>query len=648
MSNVVISIKALDEASSVFDSIKVGLSGLSTTVSQISPTLGSLMQGFAAGGPIGLAVASIGSLVTGLKNCVTEATNAQEVWNKLKASVENSGKTWTDVEGKIKTFIEQLTKVSTFDDEDIAGALKTLVDYGMKLDTALGTLNTTMDLAKGKQVSLNEAATAVGKAFSGQEGILTRMGVVVDETVPKAERFATAMKTIGEKFGGSASADLETYAGKWTLFQNKMNELSEKIGNSLLPFLTKLATFAIDVIDKVTYIFDKIKELCDGFTKWLVGSSWIQDLIAKVVSVLGSLGTDIVKAFSKIWDDVVNAAGTAWNRINKAVSDGVDIVKSTVTSLWKALTGGSIWTDMWNDMIELTQRGMSTITEEVASNMKALQASIAQATFMDTMKNKMASAAASTQSLNTALANMVPKMQPIRDITTSSFDQMAAVTKDAGLSVQTLNECMGNIAPTAKTVDEVFLALKTQFENNEISLEELDKKFTSLSMTLEAQKANAAEFTNAWSSMFSHMNDVAADSLGRIQSMAQATAAALRDVISSLSRELVGGSIWPDMWKDMIGQTASGFVQILSETQRGVGDFKNMFAGTVGGLSVSAMRPLGSAGESASAGGPPPPIQHMTVPITINVQHMTGEVKDLENLTRMICRELGSTVKWRT
>jgi hypothetical protein len=466
--NVVIAIKAVDEASSVMDSIRVGLAGFSTTLSQLGPgfsQLGSVLTGFASGGVLGAAVAGVGQLVTGLKDCVKEAMDAEDVWNRLKTTVENSGTAWSTVGDQVKKFAEGMMNMSRFSDEQVASAMKTLIDYGMDLNTAMTSMAATMDLAAAKQVPLAEAATAVGKAFSGQEGILTRMGIVIDKTVPEAERFAAAMGLISSKFGGAAQADLDTYAGKWTQFTNKWTELMEKIGTGLLPVLTKLADVLIVIVDSVTAFVDSIQKILGGFYDWLVGKSFLQDLVTLVIDV---------------------ATGGLVSLL-KMVVGNLDSIMSTFSDWGKTVQ--DFFGNMWNSVVDSAVGAFNRICDAVRSAINAI----------------------------------------------------------TGL------------------------------------------------------------FNDLWNALTKH-------------------------------------SIWTDMWKDMILQTEAGLGQILSETQRSVGSFESMFAGTAGGLSVQGTeRSPGYAAGSAALTGP----THMTVPITITVQHMTGEVKDLENLTRMICRELGSTVKWR-
>jgi len=145
-------------------------------------------------------------------------------------------------------------------------------------------------------------------------------------------------------------------------------------------------------------------------------------------------------------------------------------------------------------------------------------------------------------------------------------------------------------------------------------------------------------FTNLWNGIVSFLGGIWKQITDMVSSGAQQT----QNTLQNLSNEVAQESIWPDMWNLMVRQTKEGIQGILSETQRGLGGIESTFRSAAFSLSPAGgfARPRGGA---SAPSGP----THMTVNIPITVQSMTGEVKDLDNLTRMISRELGNAVKWR-
>lgn len=344
--NIVVTIKAVDEASSVIEKQQVALMGVANVLTGLGPgfsQIGNVISGFAVGGPMGAAIAGIGDVVTGLKGCVTEAEKMQDTWNRLKVIVENSGTAWDVASSKIKTFIDSMMNLSKFSAADLGNALKVLVGYGMDLETAMQVMTATMDLATAKQVSLETAATAVGKAFSGQAGVLNRMGIVLDESVPKADRFNGAMHEIAEKFGGAAQKDIETYAGKMAQFQNKLSDVAEKIGNALIPILTKLAEGLIVVVDKVTWFIEQLTNAYNAVN-------------------------NLFEGIKKGCEDAMKSIGDTLNSAGKGITD-------TFNGIYNALIGHSIWPKMWDEMIDVSARSMDRIRGQISGNLGTIQGS---------------------------------------------------------------------------------------------------------------------------------------------------------------------------------------------------------------------------------------------------------------------------------
>ena len=86
--SVVVAIKAVDEASSVFGKIQASMGVLGGTLSQLGggfESLGSVVSGFAAGGVAGAAVAGLGQVIQGLQWATKEAKQNQQAWADLQA-----------------------------------------------------------------------------------------------------------------------------------------------------------------------------------------------------------------------------------------------------------------------------------------------------------------------------------------------------------------------------------------------------------------------------------------------------------------------------------------------------------------------------------------------------------------------------------
>ena len=368
--NVVIGIKAVDEASSAMDKVRASLGIFGDTISKLGggfDSLGTVIKGFAGGGVMGGLAATVGEVASGLQDCFKAAKDSEDVWNKLSGTVEKSGAVWTDVKDKIESFAASAEKMAKFSDEQVAAALKTMMDYGMGLDDAMKSLATTMDLAAGKQVDLETAAKAVGRAFEGNASLLVRMGVEVMKSKDDSVVFADAMTKLQEKFGGAAQKDLETYAGKQALVANAMDNLKEKIGTALIPVLSSFQDMMGNIVKGASTLVTDLGEAWKAFSEVpevkkiaesLSGA--FADLQKGFGTVADELGKTLMPIFKELWaalgdvwkalSPVIDAFGEVWQAIVGVGKDGkeaytvfnliADVLKVTIVPALTALVKG--------------------------------------------------------------------------------------------------------------------------------------------------------------------------------------------------------------------------------------------------------------------------------------------------------------------
>jgi hypothetical protein len=335
--NVVIGIKAVDEASSAMDKVRASLGIFGDTISKLGggfDSLGSVIKGFAGGGVMGGLAATVGEVASGLQDCFKAAKDSEDVWNKLSGTVEKSGAVWTDVKDQIEAFASSAEKMSKFSDEQVAAALKTMMDYGMGLDDAMKSLATTMDLAAGKQVDLETAAKAVGRAFEGNASLLVRMGVEVTKSKDDSVVFADAMTKLQEKFGGAAQKDLETYAGKQALVANAMDNLKEKIGGALIPVLSSFQDMMGNIVKGASTLVTDLGEAWKAFSEVPEVKKIAESLsgaFADLQKGFGTVADELGKTLMPIFKELWAALGDVW----KALSPVID----AFGEVWKAIVG---------------------------------------------------------------------------------------------------------------------------------------------------------------------------------------------------------------------------------------------------------------------------------------------------------------------
>jgi len=201
LGNVVIAIKAVDEASGIMGKIQASMGLLGGALQNLGggfASVGTVVQGFAAGGVAGAAIGALGEVAKGLQECIGEATASEAVWASLGAAVERAGGSWQTLKKGTEDALLAMTKTTTYSDEQLAAALEKLMTFGLSYDDAMKALGTTLDFASAKHMDLETAATLVGKAMDGNTAILKRYGVDLATSKDAAAALDAAHKTAAQ------------------------------------------------------------------------------------------------------------------------------------------------------------------------------------------------------------------------------------------------------------------------------------------------------------------------------------------------------------------------------------------------------------------------------------------------------------------
>jgi hypothetical protein len=180
------------------------LNTIDTSIGQISKHSKDIGQGLMIGGA---ALAGIGTALTAI------GSKDQAAHQQLQASVEATGKSYSDYAGRVDEAIKHQEKFGDTSHET-QDALRVLTQATGDPAKALGYLSTATDLAAAKHITLEEAATKIGKAYNGNTRILKEYGVEVQKTTDahKAAENATTKAEAADKSLADAKqrlADLE-------------------------------------------------------------------------------------------------------------------------------------------------------------------------------------------------------------------------------------------------------------------------------------------------------------------------------------------------------------------------------------------------------------------------------------------------------
>jgi hypothetical protein len=185
---------------------------LGGTLSQLGggfADLGNIVSGFAAGGPVGAAIAGVGEIVKGMQFAVSEAATMEQAWKNLQVATAKTGVAWETVRGTFEATALTLREKTVFSQEQVVNGLQRLMTYGMSAADAEKAIATAADFAAARHIDLEQATTLLGKAFDGNTSVLKRYGVEIQTSAKQADELKATFTLLSEKLKSVGTVDLE-------------------------------------------------------------------------------------------------------------------------------------------------------------------------------------------------------------------------------------------------------------------------------------------------------------------------------------------------------------------------------------------------------------------------------------------------------
>jgi hypothetical protein len=317
--------EGMSRAVKATESVATGLGTMSTTAQNAGRALGAA---FSAAQVIGFA-----------RDDTASFAEEEAALQKLTTALMAQGNATPQVVADFARMAEVFQKTTTFSDELVVEMQALLVQVGNVAPAQMqAALTAATNLSSGLGVDLRTATMLVGKAFEGETGTLKRYGIVIDEAKLKGEGITAVLDAINGKFGGQASAAVETHTGKMKQFANQIDEVKERVGNAIATVLSPLLTLFLDLPAAAQSVVAVLGGLVSAAAPVVVAFTGIGGAWALIAPYLGPAG--IIAAGITSWfvvfknlDVFVWAAVTAWtnfkNRLSQTGTELVDVSKRT-------------------------------------------------------------------------------------------------------------------------------------------------------------------------------------------------------------------------------------------------------------------------------------------------------------------------------
>lgn len=378
---------AVDQTQAAFNSAKGNVDALGNGAEQSKGRFSAL--GAAAG-------AALGTTTGFLSDAANAAMEGALSEKQLQIAVENSGASWDKHSESLLNAVDVAQMKFAFDDGDARISLQRLTEQTGDAAAANDLLATAMDVARARGIPLEQAATMVGKAYAGNDGVLKKLGVTFDENATQSEKMAA----LQGKFAGQAEAFASTTSAQVDILKMKFGEWQEGLGASLgamapvigmlpglsagftgistvisgsvMPAITGLGIGlgpivliigAVIAVAGLLYLawttnFGGIQEKTQAVVGWLTGVAWpaVQSFFAQTVAKVVEFFTNWQTNFA----GVLAVAQTVWSAISAVFTTVMGAIVGFVSSNWSTIQ--SITQGFWSVLQGLVQVGWSVIS----------------------------------------------------------------------------------------------------------------------------------------------------------------------------------------------------------------------------------------------------------------------------------------------
>ena len=219
----------------------------------------------------------------------------------------------------IESMVDTLEKTTSFDDSKIRSALSNAIIKLGDVNLAMRTVEVAMEVARARNLDLNEAVQRLSMGLLGNSRGLRDLGINIkdfgDNAQLTAEQKLEVLNTVLEKVQGSVEKFNETTSGSMEKAKTSFENFKEAIGRELAPLVKDISNMTSSLFDKIT---SAINRSIDATEK-----------MQKEVASLGAEASTVIDTFGGL--DLSTRVEDSTRKINERWKEYED----TVTKVYK-------------------------------------------------------------------------------------------------------------------------------------------------------------------------------------------------------------------------------------------------------------------------------------------------------------------------
>lgn len=359
--------------------------GLGKRVTDMLPSFKTVaLAGAAAFGAIGAAAVA----------AVQSASEDQLSQKKLADQLRRTTGATAEQIAAVEQYISKQMLLTGVTDDQLRPAMAALVRATGDVSFSQQQLGLALDISTATGKDLESVSLALGKAFTGNVGALTKLGIPLDESTKKSKNLTEIIKLLNDQFGGAATDAANTFSGRLQILRVSLGEAMEGIGYALLPIAERL----------VAFIQTHVLPVVQAFSDKLASGGGLRDALVAAAGTAGDFGLKVVNMV----ESIVKAFVTMSNIVIPLIKPLLLATRELAGGMTLILSGfdrqaageaEQVFTDIYNAIssINISTTDVSSAFDKFRTDMLSVgAASTVSMTAFEKFRNEMLAGAAAT------------------------------------------------------------------------------------------------------------------------------------------------------------------------------------------------------------------------------------------------------------
>ena len=383
----------------------------------------------------------------------------------LKQTLDNVGQGFAM--DQATKFIDDLRFMSGISDDELIPSFQKLVGATKDVSSAQDLLKAAVDASVGSGKDLGSVSQAVAKAVAGSSTALKRLIPELDATAIKGGGAEKVIAALEARFGGSAAAATNTFAGQIQRLQDGFQELTESFGTGFLNAVNDSEAGMRDMAQTLRDLQPQAESLGEAMGNVAIAISGLSKVIDYAKTAWNWM-PDWLQGVAKLANNTINPVANFYDILTK--------VGMATTQSAEAAQLHTEWLTRQQDRVTSTTKAQQLLTNEYNNATPAiatLESGTASYTdaltlLREDIKNTTTRLSALTAAFDEANAAMARReaMQGYRDALKEFIANPSGETRDAVVTAMidaaTAFENPKQSAKfTAEAVDAIIAAAKT-------------------------------------------------------------------------------------------------------------------------------------------------------------------------------------------